>query len=149
MLTGGNQNWRDNASLRDKPSPRPVRVTVHRMVETPHAQRGRRGLRPQHARARAVRAFVKLMRLTSERLSTVQTWHRVAEGNCVAARRGGEQPEANLSSQNSLLRQLNPIRPFGMASLRRKGEAQVKDLPETITKHVSQVVRESEGVWGE
>jgi len=108
------------------------------------------GATPDSARGtRALRAFVKLMRLTSERLSTARTWCRVAEGNCVAARRGGEQPEANLSSQNSQPRQLNPIRPFGMASLRSKGEAQVKDLPETITKHVSKVVRESEGVWGE
>ena len=98
---------------------------------------------------RTLRAFVKLMRLTSERLSTMPTGRRVAEGNCVTARRGGEQPEANLPSQNSLLRQLNPIRPFGMASLRRKGEAQVPDLPKAITKPVSTVVRESEGVWGE
>jgi hypothetical protein len=36
-----------------------------------------------------------------------------------------------------------------MASLRRKGEAQVPDLPKAITKPVSTVVRESEGVWGE
>ena len=92
---------------------------------------------------------MKLMRLTSERLSTTSTGRRVAEGNCVAARRGGEQPEANLPSQNSLLRQLNPIRPFGMASLRTKGEAQVQDLPEATTKPVSTVVREPEGVWGE
>ena len=98
---------------------------------------------------RTLRAFVKRMRLTSERLSTMPTGRRVAEGNCVTARRGGEQPEANLPSQNSLLRQLNPIRPFGMASLRRKGEAQVPDLPKAITKPVSTVVRESEGVWGE
>lgn len=97
----------------------------------------------------SLRAFAKLMRLTSERLSTVQTWQRVAEGNCVAARRGGEQPEANLSSQRGLPRPLNPIRPVGLASLRRKGEARVQDLPETITKHVSRVVRESEGGWGE
>jgi len=36
-----------------------------------------------------------------------------------------------------------------MASLRSKGEAQVPDLPETITKPVARVVRESEGGWGE
>jgi hypothetical protein len=36
-----------------------------------------------------------------------------------------------------------------MASLRTKGEAQVQDLPEAITKPVSQVAREPEGVWGE
>ncbi len=44
---------------------------------------------------------------------------------------------------------MNPIRLFGMASLRGKGEAQVQDLPEAITKSVSKVVRESEGGWGE
>jgi hypothetical protein len=36
-----------------------------------------------------------------------------------------------------------------MASLRRKGEAQVPDLPETTTKPVSMVIREPEGGWGE
>jgi hypothetical protein len=37
-----------------------------------------------------------------------------------------------------------------MASLRSKGEAQVLDLSETITLHVSEkIVRESEGAWGE
>ena len=36
-----------------------------------------------------------------------------------------------------------------MASLRRKGEAQVKDLPEAITKPVRMIAREPEGGWGE
>ncbi|HAB15269.1 MAG TPA: hypothetical protein DCE44_02350 [Verrucomicrobiales bacterium] len=37
-----------------------------------------------------------------------------------------------------------------MASLRSPCEAQVLDLPEAITKHVSEkIVRESEGGWGE
>jgi hypothetical protein len=36
-----------------------------------------------------------------------------------------------------------------MASLRSKGEALVEDLPETITKHVRKIVRDSEGGWGE
>jgi hypothetical protein len=36
-----------------------------------------------------------------------------------------------------------------MASLRKKGEAQVQDLPETTTKPVSKVVREPGGGWGE
>jgi len=70
-----------------------------------------------------VRVNMILKRLTGERLSTVLAWHRVAEGNCVAVRRGGEQPEANLSSQSSQTRRLNPIRPIGVASLLRKGEA--------------------------
>ncbi len=97
----------------------------------------------------SLRAVVKLMRLTSERLSTMRTGHRVAEGNCAAERRGGEQPEANLSSQRSLSRRLNPIRPFGMASPRRTGEALVDDQPEANTKPVSSFARESEGGWGE
>ena len=74
-------------------------------------------------RTRSLRVRMKLKRLTGERPSTVLAWHRVAEGNCVAVRRGGEQPEANLSSQSSQTRRLNPIRPIGVASLRRKGEA--------------------------
>ena len=89
------------------------------------------------------------MRLTGERPSMMQTWRHVAEGNCVAERRGGEQPEANLPSQNSLPRPLNPIRPEGMASLRRKGEAQVLNLSGTIPKHVMLVVWNSQGGWGE
>jgi hypothetical protein len=78
---------------------------------------------------------MKLKRLTGERPSTVLAWRRVAEGNCVAVRRGGEQPEANLSSQSSQTRRLNPIRLVGVASLRRKGEALALSLPEAITKH--------------
>ena len=74
-------------------------------------------------RTRSLRVSMKLKRLTGERPSTVLAWHRVAEGNCVAERRGGEQPEANLSSQSSQTRRLNPIRPIGVASLLRKGEA--------------------------
>ena len=74
-------------------------------------------------RTRSLRVRMKLKRLTGERPSTVLAWHRIAEGNCVAVRRGGEQPEANLSSQSSQTRRLNPIRPIGVASLLRKGEA--------------------------
>jgi hypothetical protein len=50
-----------------------------------------------------------------------EVWPFVAEGNCVAARRGGEQPEANVSS----VTQVNSIRPVALASLLVKGEAQV------------------------
>ena len=98
---------------------------------------------------RALRTNMKLKRLTGERPSTVQAWHRVAEGNCVAVRRGGEQPEANLSSQSSQTRRLNPIRPVGVASLRRRGEALALSLPEAITKHDRKIVRDSEGGWDE
>ena len=100
-------------------------------------------------RTRSLRVNMKLKRLTGERPSTVLAWHRVAEGNCVAVRRGGEQPEANLSSQSSQTRRLNPIRLVGMASLRRKGEALALSLPEAITKHDHTIAKDSEGGWDE
>ena len=96
---------------------------------------------------RSLRVNMKLKRLTGERPSTVLAWRRVAEGNCVAVRRGGKQPEANLSSQSSQTRRLNPILPLGVASLRRRGEALALNLPEAITKHDRKIVRGSEGVW--
>jgi len=98
-------------------------------------------------RTRSLRANMKLKRLIGERPSTVQAWHRAAEGNCVAVRRSGEQPEANLSSQSSQTRRLNPIRPVGVASLRRRGEALALSLPEAITKHDHTIAKDSEGVW--
>ena len=97
----------------------------------------------------ALRANMKLKRLTGVRPSTVQAWHRVAEGNCVAVRRGGEQPEANLSSQSSQTKRLNPIRLVGVASLRRRGEALALSLPEAITKHDHMIAKDSEGGWDE
>ena len=60
------------------------------------------------------------MKSTSESLSHPETSNgRAAEGNCVVARRGGEQPEADLRSQTKV----NPIRPLTAASLLGKGEA--------------------------
>ena len=53
-------------------------------------------------------------------------WHSVTEGNCVAARRGGEQPEVNDQS----VTQVNSIRPAVVASLLGNGEAQVTHGPE-------------------
>jgi hypothetical protein len=53
-------------------------------------------------------------------------WLSVAEGNCVAERRGGEQPEANDQSINTTM--LNSIRPEALASLLDNGEAQ-KRMP--------------------
>ncbi len=67
-------------------------------------------------------ASVKTKILTGESPSTAKTYRRVAEGNCVAARRGGEQPKAKEPSQNSIPMQLNSIRPFRVTSLRSKGE---------------------------
>ena len=46
-----------------------------------------------------------------------------AGGNCVAAMRGGEQPEAEVRSQIGLPRPVNSIRWLRRASLCRKGEA--------------------------
>ena len=49
-------------------------------------------------------------------------WLSVAEGNCVAERRGGEQPEAN--NQSIIKKMMNSIRPDALVSLLGKGEAQ-------------------------
>src|SRR5437773_8558521 len=42
-------------------------------------------------------------------------WLSVAEGNCVAERRGGKQPEAN--DQSIIKKMINSIRPDALASL--------------------------------
>lgn len=60
------------------------------------------------------------MKSTSESLSHPETSNgRAAGGNCVVARRGGEQPEADLRSQTKV----NPIRFATTVSLRAIGEA--------------------------
>ena len=60
------------------------------------------------------------MKSTSESLSPSKTRNgRAAEGNCVAVKRGGEQPEAEPWSQT----QVNSIRLTTVASLPEKGEA--------------------------
>ena len=60
------------------------------------------------------------MKSTSESLSHPETSNgRAAGGNCVVARRGGEQPEADLRSQTKV----NPIRFTTTASLLAIGEA--------------------------
>jgi hypothetical protein len=62
----------------------------------------------------------KYMKSTGESPSHPETSNgRAAGGNCVAVRRGGEQPEADLRSQT----QVNPIRFTTTASLRAIGEA--------------------------
>ena len=55
-------------------------------------------------------------------------WLSVAEGNCVAERRGGEQLEAN--DQSIINKMMNSIRPDALASLLSKGEAQNGSRPE-------------------
>lgn len=60
------------------------------------------------------------MKSTSESLSHPETSNgKAAGGNCVVARRGGEQPEADLRSQMKV----NPIRFTTTASLLANGEA--------------------------
>ena len=60
------------------------------------------------------------MKSTSESLSLPETSNgRAAGGNCDVARRGGEQPEADLRSQIKV----NPIRFTTTASLLANGEA--------------------------
>jgi len=60
------------------------------------------------------------MKSTSESLRHPETRNgRAAGGNVVVARRGGEQPEADLRSQT----RVNPIRFTTVASLRAIGEA--------------------------
>lgn len=60
------------------------------------------------------------MKSTSESLSHPETsYGKAAGGNCVVARRGGEQPEADLRSQTKV----NLIRFATTASLRVTGEA--------------------------
>jgi hypothetical protein len=54
-------------------------------------------------------------------------WLSVAEGNCVAERRGGEQPEAN--NQSIIKKTMNSIRPDALASLLGRGEAQNESRP--------------------
>jgi hypothetical protein len=52
-------------------------------------------------------------------------WHPVTDGNCVAVRRGGEQPEVNDQS----VTQVNSIRQVVVASLLGNGEAQMTHGP--------------------
>jgi hypothetical protein len=78
------------------------------------------------------------MRTTSESLSPSEASHRRgAEGNCVAARRGGEQPEAKPQTQT----QVKPIRPPTMASQLANGEACGASHDRT-DRHDSSKVRE-------
>ena len=89
------------------------------------------------------------MTLTGESPSTAKTYRRVAEGNCVAARRGGEQPEAKEPSQNSIPMQLNSIRPFRLTSLRRKGEVLDEILQSKGATQCVKASRNTDGGWSE
>jgi len=76
---------------------RPARRSGPSAPESAHQQRGESPRRTEH-------------------------WLSVAEGNCVAERRGGEQPEAN--NQSIIKKMMNSIRPDALVSLLGKGEAQ-------------------------
>src|SRR5712672_1164093 len=64
-----------------------------------------------------------------------ERWLSVAEGNCVAERRGGEQPEAN--DQSIINKMMNSIRPDALASLPSKGKAQNGSRPGKGTAAIS------------
>src|ERR1017187_370476 len=72
---------------------------------------------------------MKTIKLTGERPSPGKTRNVcVAEGNCAAKRRRGEQPEANNPAQNSMSMRLNSIRPVRQ---RRACEAKAKPVAQT------------------
>ena len=73
-----------------------------------------------HTRAACASAPVKFMYQRGASPRREEVWLLEAEGNCVAARRGGEQPEANGSSAT----QVNSIRPVIATSLLGKGEVE-------------------------
>ena len=67
--------------------------------------------------------MLKTMNSASESLRPKRSAQRLAaEGNCVAARRGGEQPEADSQSTTEVPTSVNPFRPAISTSLRVKGE---------------------------
>ena len=87
------------------------------------------------------------MKSISESLSPPGTsYGRAAEGNCVAVRRGGEQPEADPQS----LIPMNPIRPSTAASLPGNGEA-CRKSGDRSDRHPSSMVKDRAvgGGWGE
>jgi hypothetical protein len=69
----------------------------------------------------------------------------VTDGNRVAARRGGKQPEVNGQSATKV----NSIRPSRVASLQAKGEAQTGDsrMPPTLRGSVSKRWEGRGGGW--
>ena len=57
-------------------------------------------------------------------------WLSVAEGNCVAERRGGDQPEAN--DQSIIKKMMNSIRPDALVSLLGESEDLKPDLARMV-----------------
>ena len=88
--------------------------------------------------------------LTGESPRPVEAWNdRVAGGNCVAARRGGEQPEANNPAQNSISMRLNSIRPVPTRRARVGQEKPVTPVMSVAPpKHVKAATMERGKVVG-
>jgi len=85
--------------------------------------------RPKAALERRSRAPGSAHRQRGESPLLAPHWVSVAESNCVAERRGGEQLEANC--QSIIKTMMKPIRPDTWASLRLKGEAKKRNpVPE-------------------
>lgn len=85
--------------------------------------------------------------LTGENPSPMATFHRVAKGNCVAVRRGGEQPLAKDPSQIGTSMPVNSIRPYRLTSLLGKGEVPDEtNRTKGGTKNV-ETLRKTEGGW--
>ena len=92
-------------------------------------------------------ANVVIMISTSESLSLPETSNgKAAKGNCVAARRGGEQPAADPQSRTKV----KPIRPATTASLRGNGEA-CRASGDPSGRHPSLMAKDGvvEGGWDE
>ena len=78
-------------------------------------------LRPSFSAKAGNRAPVRIVSQRGESPRQKEVWPDEAEGNCVAAMRGGEQPKAKDSS----VTQVNSIRFVTLASLPTNGEAQM------------------------
>jgi hypothetical protein len=79
-------------------------------------------------------------------------WMSVAEGNCVAERRGGEQPEAN--DQSIIKKMMNSIRPDALASLLGKAKPRTDAGPEREQRQLRDLTcgenseRKDRSAWG-
>lgn len=72
-----------------------------------------------------------------------------AKGNCVAARRGGEQPDADFQSTTGVPNPVNPIRPAIPASLLANGEACGGFLAVRLSRSHPTSMGEGRGVEGD
>jgi hypothetical protein len=91
----------------------------------------------------AFRASASEFGLRGESPLQARALRPVTEGNRVAARRGGEQPEVNVQSATKV----NSIRPCRSVSLRNKGETQTGATWKSTTLRGS-VIKRSWRRWG-